>query len=147
MDHLDHPSEELWESRRTRFWAAEELARGEGSYMVSEQASALTADVQAVFCAGAWAGVIILALCVVDAALREAEIPGFRGDTKKLLAAVDAGPELQRLRVRRNQLVHVNPNAPALSVDDQWSRRSELEKEAMEAVELMWKAFYFTPWV
>ena len=79
-------------------------AQGEGSCLVSEQACALTADVQATFCAGAWAGVIILSMAVVDAAFRETEIPGFKENTKKLLEAVNANPRLQAMRKRRMNL-------------------------------------------
>ncbi len=147
MDHLDHPSKGTWERRRSWFEAVEEAARGEGSYFVSEQACALTADVQASFCAGAWAGVIVLAMAVVDAALRETEVPGFEGNTKKLIAAAQGNRKLQAMRQRRNALVHVNPDAAALTVDQQWADRASLEQEAREAVQLMFEAFYIGPWV
>lgn len=145
MDHLDHPSKETWEQRRSWFEAVEEEARGERAYLVSEQACALTAEVQAAFCAGAWAGVIVLSMAVVDAALRETEAPGFKGSTKQLLATTDAEPKLQAMRNRRNALVHVNPHAPALTVGQQWADRASLEQEAMEAVRLMFNAFYMGP--
>lgn len=147
MDHLDYPKKELWEERRRWFEAVEELARGEGSYAVSEQACALTAEIQATFCAGAWGAVIILAICVVDAALRETEVPGFEGNTKKLIDAANANPELQALRCRRNALVHVDPENPGLTIDQLWTERAALESEAKRAVELMFEAFYFSPWV
>ena len=147
MDHLDHPSKETWEQRRSWFESVEEEARGEGSYLVSEQACALTADVQAAFCAGAWAGVIVLSMAVVDAALCETEVPGFKGNTKKLIDAAEGNPKLQAMRERRNALVHVNPDAPALTVDQQWADRASLEQEAREAARLMFEAFYIGPWV
>ena len=123
------------------------MARGDGSYLVSEQACALTADVQATFCAGAWAGVVVLAMAVVDAALRETEVPGFKGNTKELIQAADANPRLQAMRESRNALIHVDPENPALTVDQQWADRRKLEAEAREAVELMFEAFYIGPWV
>ena len=115
--------------------------------MVSEQACALTADVQARFCAGAWAAVIIVAMAVVDAALRETECPGFQGNSKKLIEAAGANDRLQKVRKRRNALVHLNPDLPALTVDQQWGDRATLETQAREAVELMFEAFYIGPWV
>ena len=145
MDHIEHPSSEIWEQRRRWFEAVDEKAQGEGSYLVSEQACALTADVQATFCAGAWAGVIILSMAVVDAALRETEIPGFKGNTKKLLEAVNANPRLQVMRKRRNELVHVDEEKPALTVDQQWTERDKLEREARKAIELMFEAFFLSP--
>jgi len=147
MEHIEHPSREIWEQRRSWFEAVEEKAQGEGSYLVSEQACALTADVQAAFCAGAWAGVIILSMIVVDAALRETEIPGFKGNTKKLIEAANANPRLQVMRERRNALVHVDSENSALTVDQQWAEREKLEKEAKEAIELMFEAFFISPWV
>lgn len=147
MEHLEHPPKEIWEARRNWFETVEEKARGEAGYLVSEQACALTADVQAAFCAGAWAGVIVLSMAVVDAALRETEVPGFKGNTKKLIAAAGANSRLQAMRERRNALVHVDGDDPALTVDQQWADRAALEKEAREAVELMFEAFYIGPWV
>ena len=147
MDHLEHPSKEIWEKRRRWFEAVNEKAGGKGGYLVSEQACAFTADVQAAFCAGAWAGVTVLAMAVVDAALRETEVPGFKGNTKKLICAAGANPRLQTMRQRRNALVHVDPANPALTVDQQWADRVELEKQAREAVELMFDAFYIGPCV
>ena len=147
MDHLEHPSKETWEKRRHWFEAVEENARGEASYLISEQACALTADVQAAFCTGAWAGVIVLSMAVVDAALRETEVPGFKGNTKKLIDATEANPRLQVMRLRRNALLHVDPDNPALTVDQQWADRAALENEAKEAVKLMFEAFYIGPWV
>jgi hypothetical protein len=145
MDHLEHPSRGTWERRRAWFEHVEESARGGGSFLVSEQACALAADVQAAFCAGAWAAVIMLAIAVVDAALREVEVPGFSGSTKDLIAAAGANQNLQTLRVRRNTLVHVNPAQPALTVDEQWTDRAELEREACSAVQSMFEAFYLSP--
>jgi hypothetical protein len=147
MEHIEHPSHKIWEQRRRWFESVEEKARGEGNYIVSEQACALTADVQAAFCTGAWAGVIILSMAVVDAALRETEVPGFKGNTKMLIEAADANPRLQIIRERRNALVHIDPEKPALTVDQQWSERDKLEEEAKEAVELMFDSFYIGPWV
>ena len=115
--------------------------------MVSEQACALIADVQAVFCAGAWAAVIIMAMAVIDASLRETEFPHFRGSTKKLVDEISNIPGLHNLRKRRNALVHVDRDKPALTVDQQWVDREKLEMEASEAVRLMFETFYIGPCV
>jgi hypothetical protein len=145
MDHLALPSAELWESRRAWFEQIEAESCGEGSYLVSEQACALAADVQACFCAGAWLGVIILAAAVVDAALRETEVVGFNGNSKDLIDEAGANPQLQKLRKRRNALVHLPKDKPAITVDQQWADRANLEAEAREAVTLMFEAFYLSP--
>jgi len=145
MEHLEHPTYELWESRRLWFEERNNELSEQGSFLVSEQACALIAEVQSVFCAGAWLGVIILAMAVVDAQLRECEIPDFKGNTKKLFKNSHANPELQKLRKRRNELIHLNPNFPAIDVDTQWAGRKEFEKDARKAVKLMFEAFYMSP--
>ncbi|HEY3376056.1 MAG TPA: hypothetical protein VGL77_01060 [Armatimonadota bacterium] len=147
MEHLEHPSQELWNERRRWFESINEAACGDACYLVSEQACALTAEVQATFCAGAWIGVIVLAMTVIDATLRETELPGFQGNTSQLIDAAGGSSQLQELRRRRNTLVHVNPNNPAITVDQQWFARHELELEAKKSVELMFEAFYIGPWV
>lgn len=147
MNWLDYPSEELWESRRRWFEELNESHAGEGAYFVSEQACALVGEVQTVFCAGAWIATIVLAMAVVDAQLRETEVPGFTGNTRQLLIAAEANPDLQRLRERRNAIVHLDPENPAVIVDRQWENREELEREAREAIKLMFEAFYIGPWV
>lgn len=147
MDHLEHPSAEIWEQRRKWFEAADEKYERGCSYLLSEQACALTADVQAAFCAGAWGAVIVLSMCVIDAALRETEVPGFTGNTKDLLDVAGANPDVQELRRRRNALVHLDPARPALTVDQQWRGRAELEGEARRAIDLMFEAFYIGPWI
>lgn len=145
MDHLELPGESTWESRRAWFEQVEKDARGEGSYLLSEQACALTADVQVCFCAGAWLGVIVLAAAVVDATLRQTEVVGFNGNSKDLIDLAGANPQLQKLRKRRNALVHVPTGNPAITVDQQLANRADLEAEAREAVTLMFGAFYLSP--
>lgn len=147
MEWLECPNKELWKSRGLWFENQNESAAGEAAYFVSEQACALIGEVQMAFCAGAWVAVIILSMAVVDAQLRETESPMFKGSTKQLIAAVNANPDLQRLRERRNALLHLDPENPAITVDQQWANREELENEAREAVKLMFEAFYIGPWV
>lgn len=145
MDHLDMPTIELWDSRRVWFEQVEKDAHGVGSHLVSEQACALTADVQACFCAGAWLGVIVLTFTIVDAALRETAVVSFNGNSKDLIDQAGANPQLQYIRKRRNRLVHVSKDNPAVTVDQQWAKRADLEAEAREAVALMFEAFYLSP--
>lgn len=145
MDFLVCPVPTIWEERRNWFESTNDSYAGQGSYLVGEQACALTMDVQATFCAGAWVATIALALAVVDAQLRETELPGHEGDTRDLIDKSGANPSLQRVRRRRNALMHLDPERPAVTVDDQWSSRMQLEDEAREAVRLMFEAFYMSP--
>ena len=147
MEWLEYPGKELWETRRRWFEEIGESYEGRGTYIVSDQACALIGEVQTAFCAGAWVAVIVLAMAVIDAQLRETEVPGFTGNTRQLLIAADANPDLQRLRERRNVITHIDPENPALTVDQQWANRTELEQEARQAIKLMFEAFYIGPWV
>jgi hypothetical protein len=89
--------------------------------------------------------VVVLAVAVVEAQLKEIDFPTYRGNLKKLLDAAGADPDLQQLRARRNRLVHCRPDAPGITVDDQWARRAELEEQAREAVRLTLATFYMSP--
>ena len=118
---LECPSKELWESRRRWFEEQNELFCVGNSYALSEQACALAYEVGTAFCAGAWVAVIVLAI------------------------AVDVNKDLQKLRERRNVLIHVDPDNPAITMDQQTLNQEELEKEARNAVKLMFEAFYLSP--
>jgi hypothetical protein len=147
MDYLEHPSFSLWDNRRRWVESMAEPPHECGGYSLSEQATALTADVQAAFCAGAWIAVIVLAAAVIDAQLREDAVPGFVGNSKALIAAAGLDERFQDLRKRRNLLVHSDPARPALTVESQWSDRVSLEQEARKAVQLVFESFYLNPWI
>ena len=84
-------------------------------------------------------------MAVVDAQLREAEFYKFEGSTKKNLEELDVNKDLQKLRERRNAIIHIDPDNPAITMDQQITNRKELEKEARNAVKLMFEAFYLSP--
>jgi hypothetical protein len=129
MNHLDHPDIETWNIRQEWFEKEAEEAEGFGSYLVSDQACALIAETQSVFCAGAWVAVIILAVAVIDAQLRETSLDGkFKGNTAQLIEFFGGDTALHELRKRRNALVHINIDAPALTVDQQWEERKNWKK-------------------
>lgn len=144
MIHLEHPQKEIWEVRRHWFEQKAEPP-DEGGYMVSEQACALVADLQRVFCAEAWIAVIILAAAAIDAHLHDAE--GCIGNANNAIDEAGADPQLHNLRKRRNALIHSSPDSPAIDVDQQWSERVRLEEDARLAVELVFRVFYASPFV
>jgi hypothetical protein len=130
MDHLEHPSWQLWEERRSWFEDTDQRLEPKlGCCFASEQACAIAADVQAAFCAGAWIAVLVLAVAVIDAQIQEYD-------------SVIVSDAIKHLRHRRNALVHVRPSRPAVTVDDQWAKRGTLENEARGAVRLMFEALY-----
>lgn len=144
MVHLEHISIEMWEERRDWFEQNAEPP-DDGGYLLGEQASALTADLQCAFCAGAWIAVIVLAAATIDAHLHDAE--GFSGNAKRAIDAAGADPQLHALRKRRNTLIHADSNNPAITVDQLWSERLRLEEDARLAVKLVFRLFYANPWV
>lgn len=145
MENLEPPSDSTWGDRRD--WFEDQIAehQGHGGFVLSEQACALMMEVQVCYCAGAWIAVVVLAYTVIDAQLLETQAPGFEGNSAQLLRYLDYGDEYQQLRLRRNRIVHLRCDQPAITVDQQWGSRQELEAEAQSAVKLMLAAFFGAP--
>lgn len=142
MEHLDCPSSGEWEHRREWFESVMESAQGSGSYLLSEQGCALTAEAQACFCAGAWIAVVVLCMATIEAQLRGT---GSNGGAKKLIDDAALPDDFHRLRQRRNALMHGSHDSDALTVDDQWSSREVLRADAEGAVRLMLRALFLEP--
>jgi hypothetical protein len=134
VEQLERPDAATWDERR--LWLEDrEAAFGRGGAgPVSEQACALMLDLQAAFCAGAWAAVVILAAAVVD--LQSNQRGAVPGLDKK---------ERDWLRLLRNALVHEHPKRPGLTMRDQWTGRDRWEKKARRAVEAALAALYAPP--
>src|SRR3546814_21039689 len=81
-------------------------------------------DLQAVFCAGAWAAVVILACAVTEAqgGSRRESLPGVPDS------------DYRWLRALRNRLSHEKRNDPELTIEDQWLRRDLWAERARRAV-------------
>lgn len=150
MDHLEAPDRQQWEARRIWFEAQFDIENGGGgAYVWGEQASALLIELQAVFCAGAYISVIILGCAIIDAHLREVEADDrFEGGMQAAFSKLTSVSELDWLRKRRNSLVHFRrQTGAALTVDDQWLRRSSHETDARRAIELVSKVLFENPWI
>jgi len=131
MEHLDHPDEREWEERRLWFEGRQAGYAEAGATRVSEQASALLIELQAVFCAGAWVAAIILAMAVVEAQSRVSKgLPWLRPR------------DLKWLQTLRNKLIHEKLNKPAFTVQDHWLRRDFWEGRARRAIEIAFAATY-----
>ena len=142
MEHIDFPDETDWEERR-RWFEDQEAERGRaGCPAPSEQACALMIDLQAVFCAGAWAAAVIVAAAIVDSQAREAKSRALR--RKGDVPGLERG-ELRWLRALRNRLVHEDRENPVISVGDQWMKRGQWERHARRAVEAAFAALYPDP--
>jgi hypothetical protein len=149
MSYLDIPRVEEWEERRNWVENLNEKCSGLGSFSLSEHATALAAEIENTYCAGSWIAVIILSLSAIDAHLREIEFPNFKGNTKDLIDYGRLNHQLDTLRKRRNQLVHLNPEKPAVTCDNLFDEknREKLKKEAEAAINLMFEIFYMSPWI
>lgn len=145
VENLERPSDITWSDRRD--WFEDQITehQGNGSYLLSEQACALMMEVQTCYCAGAWIAVVVLAYTVIDAQLLETQAPGFEGNSAQLLRHLDFSDEYQQLRLRRNRIVHLRCDQPAITVDLQRDSRKKLEAEAQAAVKLMLAAFFDAP--
>ncbi len=132
MEQLERPTEELWEERRLWFEETQARFAEAGAKAPSEQACALMIDLQAVFCAGAWAAVAVLACAVTEA----------QGGSKRESLPGVADKDYRWLRALRNRLSHENRNDPELTVEDQWLRRDLWEERARRAVAIACAALY-----
>jgi len=132
MEHLDRPAEAEWDERRLWFEEQEALHARAGARFPSEQACALMIDLQAVFCAGAWAAAVIVACAVTEAqgGSRRESLPGVPDS------------DYRWLRALRNRLCHENRTNPELTVEDQWLRRDLWEERARRAVGIAFAALY-----
>jgi hypothetical protein len=92
-------------------------------------------DLQAVFCAGAWAAAVMLACAVTEA----------QGGSKRESLPGVADRDYRWLRALRNRLSHENRNDPELTVEDQWLRRALWEERARRAVVIAFSALYPQP--
>jgi hypothetical protein len=132
LSWLELPSKEVWEARQKWFEAMENSFVNErASYGLSDQACALVGEAQVAFCAGSWITVLVMAIATIESHIAEFGHSDFADNST-----------LQKLRRRRNSIVHLSPKHPGISVDQQWQNRTQLEAEAKEAVRLMFEVFY-----
>ena len=146
MELLESPNNELWNKRYE--WIDNEIALAEkGSHFVSDHAISLFIDLQACYCIGAWLGVVILSVSVIDAHLRENEALDTNIGTAKLLNDYFEGNknDINWLRRLRNKYVHIDIDNPALNLDIQYEERDELEKNATKAMKIVIEALFQNP--
>jgi hypothetical protein len=130
MEHLDPPDPRVWDERRLWFEGLEAEWAEHGGAVFSEQAAALIIDLQAAFCAGSWAAVVILGGAIVETQTEA---------SKRHPASAE---ELRWLRALRNRLLHENRGEPVLTIEQQWTGRRLWEDHARRAVRLVFEAMY-----
>jgi hypothetical protein len=128
MRGLAPPDPALWQRRAEWFWRAQDVNAGPQPLDLDPQATVLLGELEVVYCAGAWAAVVILAWTLVEAALRRA------GDDAQPTSDVDW------LREQRNGLVHINS---AGEVPDD----AGMEALAQGALRVAFKTLYAAAWI
>jgi hypothetical protein len=109
MDLLTQVPEKIWQDRLNWLETLEQKHNhSSASYLVSEHGILLTYDVHKSFCAGAWVSVIVLCHAGIDATIRDTETGDYTSNSKKLFGA---DKDLEWLRKKRNQLVHVSDSS------------------------------------
>ncbi len=137
MRTLSPPDPKLWQSRAEWFWRAHDMNAGPHALETGPRASLLLAELETVFCAGAWAATIIVAWALVEAEQRAAaRALAMRGEEPR------PEPDADWLRERRNALVHVAADQGADQVPDE----AALEATAQGAVRVAFKTLFAAGW-
>lgn len=126
MLHLDFPDKPVWNGRNDWFIELLNTKQSLGSYFISEQATALLSELQAIYCCGAWNNVIILSVSIIDTQLREYEMPDHKGSIYDLASKLNFNPEFDWLRKKRNRLVHIDVNNLETTIDDYYYIKSSV---------------------
>ena len=135
MRTLAPPDPKLWQSRSEWFWRAHDANAGPHALDLSPRASLLLAELEAVFCAGAWAAAVIVAWALVEAEERiAARVAAARGEEAR------PEPDADWLRAQRNALVHAGPEAADLPDE------AALEAMAQGAVRVAFKTLFAAGW-
>ncbi len=128
MRGLARPDEATWRTRNDWFWRAHDVNAGPQALDLDARADALLAELELLFCVGAWASVIMVAWTLVESVERKTG----RDDTP--------APDIDWLRERRNALVHVSSSSSE-PIDD-----AALETAAQGAVRIVFKSLFAHAW-
>ena len=133
MRGLQPPSGAAWRARNDWFWRAHDVNAGPQPLDLDPQAATLLAELELVFCVGAWASVIILAWALVEGAERRT-------------ARADATPaaDVDWLREQRNRLVHVPAERSPEGAE--MPDEAALETVAQGAVRVVFKTLFAQAW-
>lgn len=128
MRGLAPPDPAAWRARAEWFWRAHDINAGPQPLDLGPRAAALLAELEILFCAGAWASTVILAWTLVEGTLRRSG-----GES-------DPPPDVDWLRERRNALAHIATG------EDEIPAEAELETFAQGAVRIVFKTLFAAAW-
>jgi hypothetical protein len=126
---LPPPDAAVWRARNDWFWRAHDINAGPRPLDLDPRAAALLAELELLFCVGAWAAVTILAWTLVEGA-----------DRRAAQRDEHPAPDLDWLREKRNALAHLGEGSAA--PDD-----AELESIAQGAVRIVFKTLFSEAWI
>jgi len=114
---LAPPDPEAWRRRAAWFWRAHDINAGPLAPPPRPRTDALIAELEAVFCAGAWAATVILAWALCEIIQREII------QREAAAASRDETPaaDYDWLRERRNLLIHGTDDLPDDGVLQAWA--------------------------
>lgn len=129
MRGLAPPDAATWRRRAEWFWQAHDINAGPQPLDLEPRAAALLAELEILFCAGAWASVVILGWTLVEGTLRRSH-----GDETP-------PPDVDWLRERRNSLAHLAAGGEDMPAEP------ELETMAQGAVRIVFKTLFAAAWI
>jgi hypothetical protein len=129
MRGLTPPAAAAWTARNDWFWKAHDVNAGPQPLDLEPREAALLAELELLFCVGAWASVVIVGWTLVEAVERRT-------------ARGDAAPasDVDWLRERRNALVHLSRDGAEMPDD------AALEEMARGAVRVVFKSLFAEAW-
>ena len=131
MRGLGPPPADIWRKRNDWFWRAHDVNAGPQPLDLDPRAGALLAELELLFCAGAWASTVIVAWTLVEASLRRTA----RNDAAP-------APDADWLREQRNGLVHLGGPIPQEGPDE-----LAMETLAQGAVRVVFKTLFAAAWM
>lgn len=142
---FEYPQEIIWQERRD--WIDKELENAEVGlvYDLSDHAVALFMDMSIAYCAGAWLSVIVMAVSVIDAHLRETQAMDDKIGTAKLLSDHYEGDNIDWLRKLRNSYVHVNEKSPLAEMNFYYNNQDIMKANASTAMKMAINALFQNP--
>jgi hypothetical protein len=121
---LPPPDPEIWRARADWFVQAVAANAGPVAPIPDERAERLLGEIEAAFCAGAWAACVMLAFAIAEPTMRKRD---------------DGDPEFELLRERRNALAHGDTGALPSDEELESQARSAVRSAARAIVEAAWR--------
>lgn len=128
MRGLPPPDQATWRARNDWFWRAHDINAGPRPLDPDPRTAALLAELELLFCVGAWAAVVILAWTLVEGVVRRQA-----DDTP--------ASDLDWLREQRNALAHQSAGQGDMPDD------ATLEPMAQGAVRTVFKTLFAEAWI